>query len=152
LETPVQTFLPFPDYVQTALCLDRQRLGKQRVEVVQILNALHDVRKDENKPPGWVNHPATKMWRGFEVHLCEYGLTICEEWIKRGYKDEQKKKLEWHFEVATASTYTLDPPPWLGDEDFHRAHQSNLVRKDPGLYRRFFPGVPDNLEYIWPVA
>ena len=36
----MQTFLPFPDFVASARSLDRLRLGKQRVETLQILNAL----------------------------------------------------------------------------------------------------------------
>ncbi|CAM5346647.1 Cytoplasmic protein OS=Streptomyces chartreusis OX=1969 GN=CP983_00565 PE=4 SV=1 [Streptomyces chartreusis] len=31
----MQTFLPHPDFRQTALLLDRRRLGKQRVEALQ---------------------------------------------------------------------------------------------------------------------
>lgn len=147
----MQTFLPFPNYAQTARVLDRQRLRIQRVEVVQILNALHDVRKDENKPPAYANHPATKMWAGFEAQLCEYGLVMCEEWIERGYRDSCKTKIEYHMEAATAADFTMDLPPWMGDHDFHRAHQSNLIRKDPEYYTRYFPDVPDNLPYIWPV-
>ena len=42
-------------------------------------------------------------------------------------------------------------PPWLGDPALHRSHQSSLVRKDPAHYRRFFPDVPDDLPYVWPV-
>ena len=38
----MQTFLPYADYTRTAKCLDRQRLGKQRVECKQILNALEN--------------------------------------------------------------------------------------------------------------
>lgn len=55
-DSEVQTFLPYPDFAQSAQCLDRQRLGKQRVEVLQLLKAL----KGESK--GWKNHPAAKMW------------------------------------------------------------------------------------------
>lgn len=43
-------------------------------------------------------------------------------------------------------------PPWLGDDDFHRSHQSNLIRKDEAYYGPQFPGVSATLEYVWPVA
>jgi hypothetical protein len=36
----VQTFLPYPDFRRTAEVLDSPRLGKQRVETLQILRAL----------------------------------------------------------------------------------------------------------------
>ncbi|AEV76017.1 hypothetical protein MycrhN_5548 [Mycolicibacterium rhodesiae NBB3] len=43
-------------------------------------------------------------------------------------------------------------PPWLGDEALHRSHQSALSRKDPAHYGPLFPGVPDDLPYVWPAA
>ena len=36
----MQTFLPYPDFKKSASCLDYKRLGKQRVEGLQILNAI----------------------------------------------------------------------------------------------------------------
>ena len=38
----MQTFLPYPDFARSAAVLDRQRLGKQRVEVLQILKDGHE--------------------------------------------------------------------------------------------------------------
>ena len=53
----MQTFLPYPDFAESARCLDRQRLGKQRVETAQILRCIV-----ENRTGGWANHPAVRMW------------------------------------------------------------------------------------------
>ena len=78
----MQTFLPYEDFAQAAKCLDSKRLGKQRVEALQILNAL---LKPDAK--GWKNHPAVKMWRGNERTLIEYGVAICDEWTRRGHRD-----------------------------------------------------------------
>lgn len=133
----MQTFLPYPDFAQSARCLDRQRLGKQRVEVLQILNAIHGVST------GWRNHAATRMWRHSVGGLVEYGLAVCDEWVARGYRDTCRDKIS----VYAASTPL---PVWLGRPDFHLSHQSNLVRKNPKHYRKFFPGVPDDLPYVWP--
>ena len=36
----MQTFLPYSDFEQSLSCLDNKRLGKQRVESMQILNIL----------------------------------------------------------------------------------------------------------------
>jgi hypothetical protein len=78
----MQTFLPYQNFTKSAQCLDRQRLGKQRVEAWQILQAI------TNKDYGWQNHPAVKMWRGHPRLLSMYGLDICNEWhFARGYKD-----------------------------------------------------------------
>lgn len=140
----MQTFLPYPSFLQTARCLDRQRLGKQRIEAVQILHTL------KYRKGGWKNHPAVKMWDGYRAALGMYALTICQEWLNRGYVDNQIPVI---MELAGKNHHEVRKlPPWLGKERFHRSHQSNLVRKFPEHYRRYFPNVPDNLQYEWPTV
>ena len=140
----MQTFLPSEDFGLSARVLDRQRLGKQRVEVKQILNALTFQSK------GWTNHPATKMWRGHERALIHYGMVVCQTWIDRGYNDSIKP---WLVDLLRQHPeYDRQPyPNWLGDIDFHLSHQSNLIRKLPEHYGPLFPGVPDDLPYLWPI-
>ena len=70
----VNTFLPYADFEESAKALDYRRLGKQRVEALQILRANLGMTK------GWVNHPAAKMWKGHEITLCKYGIAMCMEW------------------------------------------------------------------------
>lgn len=148
----MQTFLPFPDFALSARALDNRRLGKQRVEVIQILNALQGNSK------GWRHHPATLMWQEHEHALIAYGLVICGEWKRRGFKDTCLYQLlnRWHQASGTYAVHIHDmvvanKPEWLGDPAFHLSHQSNLIRKDPAFYGPKFPGVPDNLPYVWPV-
>lgn len=138
----MQTFLPYPDFTESAAALDRLRLGKQRVEALQILRAL--TREDY----GWKHHPAVKMWRGYEPALVAYGLAICEEWVARGGKDNCAAQIQ--AEGPAPSTAHL--PAWVGDEQFHRAHRSALLRKDPDHYGPQFGGEPDDLPYVWPSA
>ena len=102
---------------------------------------------------GWATHPAVKMWGGHGGALIRYQRAIVDEWLGRGYRDTcwEKTLDAWHLtfgELEGPSAYT--DPPWVGDESFHRAHQSNLIRKDPEHYGPLFPGVPDDLPYIWP--
>ena len=139
----MQTFLPYPDYVASAKCLDYRRLGKQRVECLQLLKAL-------TEGGAWSNHPAAKMWRKHEIALVYYALDIITEWRARGYKDTCYEKV---IALANAAwpTGILIRPLWLGDEAFHAAHRSNLLRKDPTYYGQFGWTEPDDLPYIWPV-
>jgi hypothetical protein len=138
----MQTFLPYSDYSKSAQVLDRQRLGKQRVETIQILKALNDPTY------GWQNHPAVNMWRGYELELVCYGLAICDEWITRGYKDTCRDQIS---EMYYNSNFDVEIPPWIGSLQFHKSHQSNLIRKAPEYYRPIFgDNVPDDLEYVWP--
>ncbi|MEV6651472.1 MSMEG_6728 family protein [Streptomyces sp. NPDC051219] len=149
----MQTFLPFPGFVESAAALDPRRLGKQRVEALQVLRGL-------TVPGyGWRRHPAVRMWAGYEEALVRYGLDICRVWTSEGRSDTCAVTLVDDFrvrhpDVAVRSQQQLvadgDLPPWFGDPDFHRSHQSALVRKDPEFYRDRFPGVPDDLPYVWP--
>ena len=140
----MQTFLPYPDFTESAKCLDRQRLGKQRVECLQLLRALLVPGS------GWENHPAAKMWRGYEACLVEYGFAVCDEWsYARGYKDSCSGKIS-DLMLEHGFEYSKDPP-WLGNDAFHAAHRSNLIRKDPAWYGRFGWTEPSTLEYVWPV-
>ena len=141
----MQTFLPYPDFTQTAKTLDSRRLGKERIEAMQILTILTGL----NQSKAWVNHPAVKMWRGYEVALSHYVYAICDEWTSKGYKDTCKAKVQ----DIMATHYVDRPlimPPWLGRKDFHRSHQSNLLRKKYEWYSQFFKDVPSCLPYVWP--
>lgn len=163
----MQTFLPFSSFAESASVLDRQRLGKQRSEVLTILRVLAFMKR----PPmeqiamgrfGWVNHPAVLMWRNNPQLLGAYGWHICQEWVRRGYKDTCLDKISrlvvTEFPTGPeASDYAygvrvrlLPKPTWLGDEAFHRSHQSNLLRKDPEYYGKFGWDVPPDLPYVWP--
>lgn len=140
----MQTFVPYSDHLKTARVLDRQRLGKQRVETLQILNALSPLSDKK----GWKHHPAVRMWRGHEHALIEYGLYICYEWVNRGYKDTCRAKMIGMLgEFSDRSAYM---PDWWGDPAVHESHQSNLLRKDPAHYGRWFVDVSDDLPYVWP--
>jgi hypothetical protein len=142
----VQTFLPYPSFVRSADVLDQPRLGKQRVETFQLLRAL-------TVPDyGWRHHPAAKMWRGHLPALVAYGLAMTDAWIAAGRADTVRPKiLAFAPEVDGLRQDDLDLPRWVGDEAFHLAHRSNLVRKDPAFYRPLFGDIPDDLPYLWPV-
>ena len=135
----MQTFLPYSDFQKSVEILDYRRLGKQRVETFQVFNIL----LERTATKGWVNHPVTKMWRGFEEALKLYQNITITEWIKRGYKNTMQ------FEtIEDMQRITL--PHWFGNKDFHRSHRSNLLRKDFEYYSQHFDE-PSDLEYYWPV-
>jgi hypothetical protein len=149
----VQTFLPYPDFERSARALDAKRLGKQRVETIQVVRAL-------TVPGyGWANHPAVLMWKGFEEALGRYGFTCCDVWTELGFGDTCAVTIATDLRAAGVREVRTQAelaavgalPAWLGDETVHRSHQSALVRKDPAYYRSRFPDVPDDLPYHWPV-
>lgn len=143
----MQTFLPFKSFAHSAMVLDRMRLGKQRVECKQILNALRTGPTKGGRKTPWYNHPATKMWKGHETALAAYALVICAEWKARGYKDSLS---DFFYEAIGSEQIVF--PKWLGDRDFHDSHKSNLLRKNEQHYIQFGWLVPSDLPYVWPEA
>jgi hypothetical protein len=137
----MQTFLPYKGYIDSASALDRQRLGKQRVEVLQLLEIL------DGKDSPWKHSPVVKMWKGYEHNLAHYGCILCSVWLGKGYKDTCFEKInEYRKKFKNTGI-----PPWLGDEKLHLSHRSNLIRKNPEHYKPIFGNdVPDNLPYYWP--
>jgi hypothetical protein len=132
----MQTFLPFEDFKDCAKILDDARLGKQRVEVLQIYNTL-------TKGSRWNNHPAVTMWNGHLDWLLRYGIVICREWRSRGFKDF----LVFEFLNELKRQPKTDKPWWLGRQQFHLSHQANLVRKSSTYYKF---DVPPQTTYRWP--
>jgi hypothetical protein len=130
----MQTFLPYPDFNQSAAVLDRQRLGKQRVEAYQILRAI-------NFGGGWSNHPIVKMWTGYENALRLYSNAIVEEWIRRGYRNS----LETYDLAGCGIAY----PWWLGIKEFHASHRAALLAKDFGYYSKYGWTEVPRIKYIW---
>lgn len=149
----MQTFLPLPDFAASAATLDDRRLGKQRVEALQVLRALTRVTY------GWKRHPAVRMWAGHAEGVAAYGLAVCDEWVARGRADTCAATIGTDLAAAglpaprtqaeLAAVHRL--PDWLGDERLHRSHRAALVRKDPQHYGPLFPDADPDLPYFWPV-
>ncbi len=149
----VQTFLPYPEFAASAAVLDERRLGKQRVEALQVVRAL------TRQSYGWKRHPAVRMWDGFVEALAAYGLEMCAQWRLAGNGDTCAAKI-----VADLAAVGMGPPRpqvelsaagalpgWLGDDRLHRSHRAALVRKDPARYAPLFPDVDPAMPYFWPL-
>jgi Pyrimidine dimer DNA glycosylase len=149
----MQTFLPYADFAASAAVLDDRRLGKQRVEALQVLRAL------TYEGYGWQRHPAVRMWVGYPRAVAAYGLTICAVWTAADRADTCAATIRADLAraglPAPVSEQTLARlgllPGWLGDERVHRSHRSALVRKDPDFYGRLFDDADPALPYYWPV-
>lgn len=157
----MQTFLPYPDFQLSAKLLDKQRCWKQVVEAHQLLNVL----LGRNDRKGWVNHPAARMWYGYEPALQSYYNTFYDFCVS--YHSVKAKKLTREEIVSPVVL-----PPWLGYQPFHHSHQCNLMRKalddkdginsmggyktpKTELYQNIVATLSIDLdpseEYIWPV-
>lgn len=148
----MQTFLPFENFLKSAMHLDYRRLGKQRVEAKQILNCLYYRKNNDfymidkngrRRRRGWIDHVAVKMWEGYEEALKAYINTMIYEWVLRGYNNTMES-------LQIDQSIRFEYPHWLGNEDFHASHRSNLLRKNCEYYSKFGWEESDDLPYIWP--
>ena len=166
------TFLPYPDFQKSAQVLDRQRLGKQRLEAKQILEINLGVMlrdkyqcnltrmQDETHiseefivkywgeniaKVKFENHPAVRMWRTFEPALALYGMTVCTEWKSRGYVDNL---MGFFDSVFGRGDKYIEMPEWFGLVKFHVSHQAKLISKD---YDHYFPIFGDYAQRLYSV-
>jgi hypothetical protein len=127
-------------------------LGKQRIETIQIANILLGFQKKSN---AWKNHPVVLMWKGYEEFLIkEYLRNIMMEWLDRGFKNE--RCFEHYLRLSSIvenEVYlgfsNITKPKWFCDKLFE-SHKSNLVRKKPEHYKKFWPEISNDIEYWWP--
>jgi hypothetical protein len=144
----MNTFLPSSNFYECARWLDRQRLGKQRIEAKQILKYL---TSNGTYDYGWAHHPAVLMWRGFPDALAAYGDIMCQEWIKRGYRDTTKPFFERQLDKLKPPFFEVVSPPWMRDERLHSSHRAALLFKNPEWYGRFGWTEEPSINYFWPV-
>jgi len=170
----MQTFLPYPNFVVSVMSLDYRRLGKQRVETRQIQTAIETVRKLTSfdrivekgqwqelcsqaavnqgmRKVGWASHPCTEMWCNNTLALMLYGDCCIREWVRRGYNNNMPLMLSREYTDVTPDMRKAVMPDWLGNENFHASHRSNLIRKDPEYYSDMGWEEGPELEYVWPV-
>jgi hypothetical protein len=134
----MQTFLPYKDFTKTAKALDSKRLNKQILECYQILKVL----SNPDPRAGWRNHPAVKMWRGFEHLLLDYTMTMVKEADKRGIKTDKNVSNIEALVSSEGMYWGIDVPAWYEDDIVMKrlttTHKANLYKKDPVYYFDFF--------------
>jgi len=131
----MQVFCPYPDIELSVRCLDNKRLPNQVYR--ECLTLIRG---------GWRSHPASRMWANHKHALARYALAGLDELKRRG-RDYPHHRIT--FEIYLDVFPDTGMPPWWGREDIHRSHQSALCQKLPSHYRPLFPGVPDDLPYVW---
>jgi len=142
----MQTFLPYANFTDSAITLDKKRCWKQVVEAHQIIDVL------EGKTKSWENHPAILMWgRDYLIPLKHY--FNCFLYIsKRVHKVNTKYEPYNHVQKYMDLGGSLLMPWWLGNEDFHCAMRARLIEKDRDFYLPLFPDDEgfNGGKYFWP--
>jgi hypothetical protein len=139
----MQTFLPYKDFEKSAEVLDNKRLNKQILEGYQILNVLNN----DDPKAGWRNHPAVKMWRGYEGQLWLYIMSMIAEADVRGIKTDTNLANLKALKARTGGSWGYTMPAWYQDADMMNrvtaTHKANLYKKDSIYYCDFFDVLKD---------
>ncbi|MBD3250958.1 cytoplasmic protein [Candidatus Uhrbacteria bacterium] len=142
----MQMFLPYHRFDLSAAVLDNARLGNQCYR-----EALTLIRG------GWQHHPASKMWRGYERALAQYGLACAVEMSRRDHwRSEVITRWLTHWAFLFKQLPDTGMPPWIGDDEFHLMHRRVLLAKAPEHYRQYWPELEPAVKvdgqwpYLWP--
>lgn len=154
----MQVFLPEIHFDKCAEVLDTKRLVKQLLEGRQIMTVL----AGESTSNGWKNHPAVRMFAGYEKTLFHYLMAIRNEMQERGYKWEKNWEViediyfrHFHGEQQSVPFWMLNPDMW---KRINITHRGRLWEKDPAYYAQyegeghiFMDSVccPDKCTYFW---
>ena len=147
----MQTFVPFADFNESAEVLDNKRLNKQLLEGRQIYQILVSGRRTG----GWVNHPAVKMWRNYDMSFFNYLESVKNECVHRGIQTEKNWNaiLDLHEKNWNRGS-NIVMPPWWNDQRVHESHRNNLYVKDSDHYAMFSSAKRvaccDRCNYFWP--
>lgn len=134
----MQTFILSKDPIVTMRQLDRQRLGKQRIETRQIYNCI--IGKSSL---GWRNHSVVKGWKaageeGLNYLNWYYNENITE-WLNRGYNNTMPLVLD---PDRPLNSFVLPQFLWSHHIDYvTREYQRLLVSKNYNYYQEIFPDI-----------
>lgn len=145
----MQTFLPYPDFKDSAECLDKKRCWKQVLETSQILKCLK-LTREGSTTHGWRNHPAVLMWKNYESALVDYYNAFWEvsvnKWKVKVNKLQKMEKISFPG--------CLGLPIWFGYDRIHSSHRGRLLAKDFEYYSQFGwkeKPISESDGYFWPV-
>ncbi len=154
----MQVFLPENSFADCAKVLDQKRLVKQLLEGRQIMSIL------ANESPGgaWRNHPAVKMFVGYEASLYNYLKAIRNEMDLRGYKWENNwNVIKDTYKRNFSNQDKNKNPDWMNDYRWVKVmvtHRGRLYEKAPELYPQYkkeseyfndYVCCPNKCTYYW---
>jgi hypothetical protein len=118
-------------------------LNKQLLECRQIMKVLITTFTDPAAKPGWRNHPAVRMWAGYEGTLLSYSSYVAAELNNRdiAFENNWNAILDnfWNSGIHMESIAAI--PNWWADpvqaDKIITTHRASLFKKDPQHYAQW---------------
>lgn len=145
----MQTWITDADIAVSAHNLDRQRLCAQLYEGIHILASLCGVSGRLVNPKRDVsNHPAARLWKGYERALFYYLCIHVVEWKSRGYRSQTNKANM--LVVSDFIPDSRDAADFITPK-LITTHRSVLIDKNPDHYSPLWLDCPRGLQmrYDW---
>lgn len=129
----MQTWITDKDFSKSASNLNRHHLHANIYESIHILASLLDCTDKLVNPKRNVkNHPAAKLWKGYEGYLYFYIEFHLSAWHENGYESHiNSKNLYMIAKQLTLYSYYMDEKNivWITDE-LIQTHRSVLIQKE----------------------
>ncbi|MCS7133323.1 MAG: pyrimidine dimer DNA glycosylase [Candidatus Caldarchaeum sp.] len=135
----MQIFRPYVDWTKSAAVLDDLRLGKQRVEAKQVINAfLRKLGLINDGLKGWLTHPIVLLYfNGGKPYLDDvigFFNACVMEWKKRGKQNNLSLNDIKHL-IERVEKTSGTPVTHVHEIEYRRI----LLMKDPKHYVKVFP-------------
>jgi len=151
----MDTFVPFPNFKDTAKALRHDDAINSLRAALKIMEIKHEYGNVDTHAT-LARHPMVEMWGEAIPHLCEYAFALIEAIPEERTGALNLAKIEravqFHLSCATSGEYRMDPPRWLGDEMFHAAQRSALMRLRPLHYGAMWPTEDMSIPQYWPTC
>lgn len=134
----MKTYLPYPNFAASVEVYDAETLRYVKSSVLNLLEILHetDLATDSDE-----RHPEILKWKFSEVKLCEFAFELSKYNDGSVSEASYSGRISYHMQCASDGEFSMSPPSWWGEIDFHKAEQAELLRSNYPHYSQHFKGV-----------
>lgn len=128
--TTRRLLMPVPSFLGSADLLADRELVTQRMLAWQTTGYL--IFNQWDKSEGVVDNGS--LWRGHEIALCQWGITLGYEWENRGHHDSLRAYFRDNRDMFGILGASESMPPWFGDAMTHNKYCDILRSLDSDKY------------------
>lgn len=124
----IEIYLPYEDFQKSLECMDVRTLGNQRIESFQLIKTLV-----WDEPKTSYSSPVEELWKNHTIALVKYYNMSVDLWKEKGFKNTFPKITNFKFPEE------ISLPECIGNSNFHRAYQIQLLKENRKHYENQFP-------------
>ena len=133
----MQVFHPYKSALKSIQCLDNSRMGKQRLECIQILLANNNIDTEWEVPKSVPPHKNVVLWKNYSGYLFYYLGILLNEWEDRGMKNFVCRGMYEKLRNIYGLQENTKRPRFI-DNKFIQTQRLSLLNKKMEHYYKFF--------------